>query len=132
MNFSTIISYLFSAYPGTPEKTFWYLLVGIVLSHILAGALAIYLRRRDDGYARKLSRKLLFWSVISLVVILMLVSFRYQNIYGLSMRAFLIVWLALALAWLANIGWWWLRSVPAARQRKQERREYDRYLPKRK
>ena len=131
MNFSQITSYLFTTYPGNPEQTFWYIVGGLILAHIVLGVLAIWLSRTNDGYQRKLGAKLLRWSIISLIVTLVLASFRYQNIYALSMRVFLIAWLAIALAWLVSIGLWWLRSVPAARQRKQERQEYDRYLPKR-
>ncbi len=132
MNFSQITPYLFATYPGLPEQTFWYTLGGIVLVHIILGVFAILFRRSHDGYLKKLGKKLLFWSIISLIVVLVLASFRYQNIYALSTRAFLIAWLVIALAWLGNIGIWWLRHVPAARQRRQERQEYDKYLPRKK
>ncbi len=131
MNFSQITSYLFSTYPGTPEKAFWYIMIAVVAAFVILGGLAIWFRRANDGYLRKLGAKTLTWSIVSLVVTLLLGSFRYQNIFALSMRAFLIVWLLISFAWFVLIAIWWLRHVPAARQRRQERQEYDKYLPKR-
>lgn len=132
MNFSQISTYLFSAYPGSPDKAFWYIMTAVVAAFVILGGLAIWFRRANDGYLRKLGSKTLTWSIVSLVVTLLLGSFRYQNIYALSMRVFLIIWLVISLVWLALIAIWWLRHVPAARQRRQERQEFDKYLPKRK
>jgi amino acid transporter len=132
MNFSQITSYLFSVYPGNPDKVFWVIMSGLTVAFIVLGGLAIWLRKANDGYRRKLGSKVLTWSIISLIVTVLLGSFRYQNIYALSMRAFLISWLIIVIVWFVFIAIWWLRHVPAARQRRQERQEFDKYLPRRK
>lgn len=58
------------------------------------------------------------------------VWFRYERVYFLSGRFWLVVWLATFLVWLGFIWRYQYRTVPELKSKKEQKERFEKYLPK--
>ena len=61
-----------------------------------------------------------------------MVWFRYERVYFLSARFWLLVWLIILIIWLAFILKYQLKIIPKFRTDLQKTKEFNKYLPKKK
>ena len=61
-----------------------------------------------------------------------IVWFRYERVYVLSARFWLLVWLIGLVVWLAFILKYQLKVIPQARAKLQKTQDFNKYLPKKK
>ncbi|MFH0873818.1 MAG: hypothetical protein V1846_03180 [Candidatus Komeilibacteria bacterium] len=123
------IDYLFNLTPGAPNLMFWrslFVIIGLLLA---AGIAGIILQRSEDKFTHRLGERLTLWGFTTAVVMLLLASFRFQNVYWFSMRFLLYFWAALMAVWIVIISWWWFMKVPHLRLKRQKNQEYNKYLP---
>jgi len=125
-------SYLFNLNPG---HQFAYLLpLSIIFGFFLVGgAILVFLARRLSNvvYKKFLSRVYNLLFTIGFVGFL-LIFFRYENIYFLSARFWLIVLFITGAIWAIIIFYYGIKKLPQEVQRYQEMLRKEKYLPKQK
>ena len=129
---ATLLDYLFNVTPGVPNAMFW--LGTLIVSGLLlaSGILGIVLQRSEEKFAHRLGERLGMWGFTGGVLMLLLASFRFQNVYWFGMRSLIYVWAHILIVWGAYIARWWFWSVPSLRAKRQMNQEYNRYLPSKK
>ena len=87
---------------------------------------------QKQAIVRKFWRKLQIWGWSTGLVGLALFYFREVRAIYLSARAWMFIWLIIALIWLIFIIIYWFRVIPKKKEAKQSREEFDKWLPKKK
>lgn len=85
-----------------------------------------------EGFRKKLFEKyyhLLLWLGLSGLLI---TFFRYEQVYLLSARLWLVIWLVVFVVWLAMVLKYQLKEVPRAQKQLEQAKQFQKYLPKKK
>lgn len=137
MNFNLIkffkTDYLFDLRPAVHFETIRTLLFFFGLLLIIALILKFYqLVKPGNKFVHRLMSKYFSWLVVSGLSGLLLVWWRYEQIYFLAARFWLIIWPAGFLVWLFFILKFQWRVVPKIKRNQQKKQTFEKYLPKKK
>lgn len=107
---------------------FWAALIFFSILVIASVALKVVDYKKDRLLEKGL-RKIAKFSGWLGVLGWLILFFRYQFVPLLSLRAFYLVWLAVALAGVYFIIKYFTKSLPELQRREEERRRIEKYLP---
>lgn len=121
-------------FEATPSPEGLYLdtlaIYGLLLS--TAVILGIISRRNPQSVYKNLWRKFIYLSLFTGIIGPVLIFFRWQSIPYLGSRlAVLALWIT-TLFWLLQIIWYWLIILPREIKAKQEKENFEKYLPRQK
>lgn len=134
IDFSRIFSfnYIFGlTLPPFAQNTakFFYLFLGVCLVLALSSRFIVHQQEKDKNVPlRKLWQKLTTFFASLSIAGLLLLFFRQQQIYFLSMPLFLYLWLIGALVWLIFIIRWVMTKMKRTQREIEEKKERERYL----
>jgi amino acid transporter len=103
------------------------LLSGCILIFLIF--LLIYQKKTREIYIKNILNRLINFSLINFVIILLLLFFSYEEIPFLSSRFWYLLWLVGIILWLYFI----IKNIfdiPEKRRNKTKEREFNKYLPK--
>ena len=127
------LSYLFDLRPSIYASTVYFLLAVfgalIVLSLLMK---IIERKKKSQQFLKKLFQKYFSFFLTMGLVGLVLLWFRYENAAVLSARFWLLVWALAFFLWLINIFKYQLKIVPPAREKSEQKKIFQKYLPKKK
>ena len=119
--------------PAIQLNTVYFLLV--VFGAVLVAAIIFKIIQKvtsgDSFYKSLLQKYFVVFLTLGLIG-LALTWFRYERVYVLSARFWLLVWLIGLVVWLAFVLKYQLKTVPRARTKLQKSKEFNKYLPKKK
>lgn len=124
-------AYLFEYRPFTTNSTIKIMAIFFIAFIIFGIALKIYQRTKKlEKYQEKLLEKFIsFFSVLGFLGLIITWT-RYERVLLFSSRYWLIVWLITLLIWLYPIIKYWVKVVPEARKHTEEKKLFQKYLPK--
>jgi len=125
-----IWNYLFDFYAGSPNLLFWKIAMVLAGLAIIGSFVSLMFHKSSDKFVKHLNYRLAIWGLTTGPIIFLLAAFRFMNIYLLSMRVLIIVWLIFCAFWLARIAKWWILDVPKARSRRRVNQSFHKYLPR--
>jgi len=101
---------------------------------VLAGlAVNFLLKPKKNGdFRQKLGYKYYNFLLVMGMGGLVIAALRYEMIYFLSARIWLVLWLLAAIGWLLIIFKYQFQVAPRAAQQLEQRRQFQKYLPKKK
>ena len=127
------LSYLFDLRPSIYAGTVYFLLavfgVLIVLSLLIK---IVEQKKKPQQFLKKLFQKYFSFFLTMGLVGLVLLWFRYENAAVLSARFWLLVWALAFVIWLVKIFQYQLKIVPPAREKLEQKKIFQKYLPKKK
>ena len=123
----------FSLQPSIALNTVYFLLA-IFGAVIIAGIFFKVIQKigRGDSFSKKLWQKYHLMFLTLGVIGVILTWFRYERVYVLSARFWLLVWLLGLVFWLALILKYQIKNIPPAREKSQRTNDFNKYLPKKK
>ena len=101
---------------------------------VLAGlAVNFLLKSKKNGdFRQKLGYKYYNFLLVMGISGLVIAALRYEMIYFFSARIWMVLWLLAAIGWLLIILKYQFRVAPRAAQQLKQRRQFQKYLPKKK
>ena len=124
---------LFDLRPTIDLKTVYFLLAVFGILVMAAAAVKLWQKsQKRENFIGKLFDK--YFTLLLTMGLLgwLLVLFRYDNAYLLGARFWLLIWLLTLIIWLAFILKYQLKIVPPARKRLEQKKMFEKYLPKKK
>ncbi len=126
-------AYLFELRPFTTWNTIESIMVFFGLIVLAGIIIKIYKEiKKGEKFQAKLLEKIISLCIVMGVLGILLTWLRYERVQILSARFWLIVWLIVTLIWLYPIVKYYLKVVPEAKKRSEEKKLYSKYLPKKK
>lgn len=127
------LSRLFHLRPSTGIGTIYFLLIFFGLI-VLAGLIVLVVQkvRVREKYEIKVLSRYVSLLITMGAVGLLWTGFRYEKIFVLSARFWSVVWIIGFGVWFYFILKYQLRVVPMARKQAEERKMFNKYLPKKK
>lgn len=126
-------TYLFELRPYSQPANLKYGAVFFALMIIIGIIIKIYkeIKAQEKFQAKLLER---YFSLLTTMGILgiALVGFRYERVQILSARFWVIVWLLALIIWLYPILKYQIKVAPQAKKQAEERKQLQKYLPKKK
>ena len=123
--------YLFELRPYTYPETIKLMLIFFVMMAIVGVALKIWQKTKKlEKYHEKLLQKYFSFLMIMSVWGFLITWLRYERVHILSARFWLVIWLAAAGWWLYTIIKYQLKVVPQAQKQAENRKMFQKYLPK--
>lgn len=123
----------FNLRPAIQLNTVYFLLAVFGLALLVAVILKIIQKTtHGDSFRKNLLQK--YFTVFLTMGLIgeVLVWFRYERVYFLSARFWLVVWLIALITWLAWVLKYQLKTIPQSRANLQKTQEFNKYLPKKK
>lgn len=126
-------AYLFELRPFTSPSTIKMMMIFFALLVIIGIGVKIYQSTRQlEKFQTKLLEKLISFFIVLGVLGILLTWLRYERVQILSARFWLIAWLITLAIWLYPIIKYWTKVVPEAKKRHEEKKMFQKYLPKKK
>lgn len=123
--------YLFELRPYTYPSTIKLMLIFFVLMAIAGIALKIWQKmEKMEKYRNKLLQKYFSFLTIMSVWGFLITWLRYERVHILSGRFWLAIWLTASGWWLYTIIKYQLKVVPQAQKQAENRKMFQKYLPK--
>lgn len=126
-------SYLFDLRPTIDRETaifllvfFGILIIGGIIARIMQGT------KKHDQYIAKLFSKYVSLLVTMGLIGVVLVWFRYETAAIFSARFWLVLWVILFAIWLVKIVKYQYTVIPQAKEKSEQRKIFNKYLPKKK
>ena len=127
------LSYLFDLRPSIYASTVYFLLAVFGALIVLSLLIKIIEQKfKPQQFLKKLFQKYFSLFLTMGLVGLALLWFRYENAAVLSARFWLLVWALAFVIWLVNIFQYQLKIVPPAREKSEQKKIFQKYLPKKK
>jgi magnesium-transporting ATPase (P-type) len=126
-------TYLFELRPYTQTANLKYAIFFFALLIIIGIAIKIYKEVRPlEKFQAKLLEKYFYLLTVMGAIGVAMVWLRYERVQILSARFWAIVWLVAVLIWLYPITKYHLKVVPQAKKQAEEKKLFQKYLPRKK
>ena len=133
MNIQTLFSpkYIFNPIPGPFIGSLGKYLMVIFAIMVIAGTVAyvVSTRRHNSPLVRKVFSKISNLLLIMGIIGVLLVFFREQRVYALSIPILFYLWMIGLIVWLVFLFIFLFKKVPAKKREMEERKEKEKYLP---
>lgn len=124
---------LFEMRPYTYPQTIRLMLVFFLILAVIAVGIKIWeIYKKPNGYLKKLGSKYISFLAWMSAFGLIMVLARHERAPLISARFWLLVWLILAVWWLYRIIRYQIKTVPEAKRRIEQKKQFIKYLPKKK
>ncbi len=125
------LSFWFDLRPSFFTPIFFWFFIILFIIILLFALFSTYLlkNRLKSGTSKIVWTKLLHLSYSTSTVGLILVFLKQQRASYLGMRVWLFLWLLICFIWLLFIIKYLIKEVPRIKRERQERREFEKYLP---
>lgn len=125
------ISYIFNPLPGSFIGNWGKYLMIFFAVLVVAGAVAyvVSTRRQNSPLVRKVFSKISNLLLVMGIIGVLLVFFREQRVYGLSMPIFFFLWIVGAVVWLVFLLRFLFKKLPQKRNEIKRRKAKEKYLP---
>jgi len=124
-------AYLFEYRPYTTDGTIKIMAIFFAMFLVAAVIIKIVQQvKKLEKYQDKMLEKLISFFTGLGVIGLLITWTRYERVLVFSSRYWLLVWLAAAIIWLYPIMKYWIKIMPEAKKRSEEKKAFQKYLPK--
>ena len=109
-------------------------LKGVLLALLIILSLnLLYLNwKKRDKILAKGAQKVVYWAAVFIFLGALLYWFAYEGAAVLAARLWWLLWLLLALGWLALIIKYFIKDIPRQKKQQLKQEEFKKYLPKKK
>jgi|GEM_PF-2154794 hypothetical protein len=135
MNLDKLLDWSYLFYRLPPAGFSWGMRIFLLIIFIGALILAIMAGikySKKQPIVRKFWRKIQVWGWSTSLMGLLLFYFREVRAIYLSSRAWMFIWLIIALVWLVFIIVYLFRVIPKKQEAKKSQEDFDKWLPKKK